>query len=381
MKEWFSIAAVVVLCLALVIGVACGGAEEEEDGVTELKFGIGVPLSGITGAMIGIPAKHAIELAAEKIGVFEVGGEQYRWELIIEDNNLGSAQGGAASATKFIYEDDVDFMHQTMTDAALAAEPLCEKAGVLLDTAGSSVYSFSPDTPSMFQVSFPLHFLYACFFDWVTKEHPEVRRVASVHSETGTGYDQHDAVSAACEYYGLEYMGVTYVAGTTEFYPTATKVLAFDPDLVLSSGGQPGLFEAMWEMGYEGLVNVWYWIEALATTMPWDKAAGRITIDGAHPFGIVWPEVNALRAEYEDRYDVDFGKGPFEAFNILYVYTDALKQAGTVDDLDKIIETLETGTFDSPIGPVSFGGEALNGVGHCLVPSIPIYVALGEDEV
>jgi hypothetical protein len=102
MKKWFSIAAVVVLCLALVIGAACGGGKEKEEGVTELKFGIGLPLSGITGAIVGIPCKHALELAAEKIGVFEVGGGQYRWKVIFEDNHY-SAEGGVSSATKFIY--------------------------------------------------------------------------------------------------------------------------------------------------------------------------------------------------------------------------------------------------------------------------------------
>jgi hypothetical protein len=37
-KKWLSVAAIVALCLALVIGVACGGGEEEE-GVKEVKFG------------------------------------------------------------------------------------------------------------------------------------------------------------------------------------------------------------------------------------------------------------------------------------------------------------------------------------------------------
>jgi hypothetical protein len=56
MKKWVSVTAVVVLCLALMIGVACGGGGEEK-GVKEVKFGFGGPLSGLSGAIIGLPAK------------------------------------------------------------------------------------------------------------------------------------------------------------------------------------------------------------------------------------------------------------------------------------------------------------------------------------
>jgi len=44
--------------------------------------------------------------------------------------------------------------------------------------------------------------------------------------------------------------------------------------------------------------------------------------------------------------------------------TDALKKAGTVDDVDQIIATLETETLDSPVGPVRFGLREVDGLGH-----------------
>ena len=45
--------------------------------------------------------------------------------------------------------------------------------------------------------------------------------------------------------------------------------------------------------------------------------------------------------------------------------------------VEKIIETIETGTFDTMIWPVYFGGEAINGIGHVLVTPQPVYEALG----
>ena len=73
MKKWLSVVAIVVLSLALVIGVACGGGEEEdEEGVKEVKFGVGAPLSGIMGAVLGVPTQQGFELANDYIGEFTV---------------------------------------------------------------------------------------------------------------------------------------------------------------------------------------------------------------------------------------------------------------------------------------------------------------------
>ena len=100
MRRWLSFVAIVLLALVLLIGAACGGGEEEE-GVTELKYGIGLPLTGVYGAAVGLPCKYAYEMSADKIGVFEVAGKQYRWKIVFEEN-MFSIQGGAASATKLI---------------------------------------------------------------------------------------------------------------------------------------------------------------------------------------------------------------------------------------------------------------------------------------
>ena len=56
MKRWLSVAVITFLCLALVIGIACGG-EEQEQGIKEVKLGWGEALSGVLGAVVGIPGK------------------------------------------------------------------------------------------------------------------------------------------------------------------------------------------------------------------------------------------------------------------------------------------------------------------------------------
>jgi ABC-type branched-subunit amino acid transport system substrate-binding protein len=378
MRRWASLAAIVLLGLVLLIGAACGGGgEEEEEGVTELKMGIGVPLSGLYGAVVGLPGKYAFELAAEDIGVFTVAGEQYRWKLIIEDN-LATTAGGIASATKLIFEDNVDFMHHSTASPALAAQPLCQEKGIILTASGVNPVHFTPDKPQFFMTSGAWAVNVTPFFDWLSKEHPEVKRIASAVPDDDNGYALVDAFDACADYYGLEVVAAELApAGTTEYYPIATKIMARDPDLVFSAGA--GFAEIMWEMGYEGLSATWWWLPGYADQAGWDNCRGFL-IFMPHQFGGVWPEAEAMVAKFEERYEVECSAAVFWAMNIMYLWTDVLKQAGTVDDIDKIVETMETGTFDTLVGPLSYGGEVLNGIGHLAIWPSPIYEVVGEYE-
>ena len=374
MKSRLSIAAVVILCLALVMGVACSG-EKEESGAKKLKFGIGLPLTGIYAAFAGLPAKYGFELANDKIGEFTVGGERYRWELIFEDNGLNSA-GGVASTNKFVYDYDVDFVFQSTADPGFAAIPITEELGMILDVAAGGPFDYGPDTPHTFQTLNSWHLGTAPLFDWLTKEHPEVKRVAMAYIEGQLGATIFDAVKGCCDYYGLELDATAHPMATVEYYPIATRIMSYHPDLVI---GIAPMFQVLWEMGYEGLCACYHWTETTWGTVPWDDATGML-IYMPHPIGDLWPEVTALAAEYEETYGSEFTAASLQTLTLLYVYTEVLKQAGTVDDIDKIIETMETGTFDTPVGPIHYGCEALNGLGHVGIWPAPIYEIVGESE-
>ena len=90
----------------------------------------------------------------------------------------------------------------------------------------------------------------------------------------------------------------------------------------------------------------------------------------SNPYGADLPqEVRDFFIELEERYGDEPMHGPYNMATGLFVMTEVLKKAGTVDDVDRIIATLETETLDSPIGPVKFGLEELDGIGHqCLMP-------------
>jgi hypothetical protein len=383
MKKWLSVAAIVVLGLALIIGVACGGGGEEEEGVTEIKFGLGLPLSGIMGSFIGIPSKQAYELLTERIGVFEVSGKQYRWEPIFEDNEGSSAAGGMASTTKFIYTDDVDIVLQSGV-AAMTAQTLCEESGVIIDAGSTTLDAFGPDHPLTIQSGPSIIPQVAAFYDWLSKEHPEVERIVVVSLQDPLAIAFVEAIESNMhEYFGFECEIVSLAGAMAEPYPVATSVMMLDPDLVISSPGV-SILDVMWDMGYEGLAAQYGPIMDLSLfeQLGWDKCKGMIFFYpewyGAEE---VWPEAVACAGEYEARYSVEMPTVAFASCVLLETLTGVLQQAGTVDDTEKIMEAVQSGTpIDTMVGPVYYGGEAFVGVNCLLMWPVAIWEVVGERE-
>ena len=381
MKKWLSVAAIVLLSLALVIGVACGdGGEEAEEGVTELKIGIGEPLTGVYGALVGIPCKHGFSLIAESIGVFEVGGKEYQWKTIFEDNQGGTASGGVASASKLIFEHDVDFMHQTGGGAAMGAQDLCEESGILLDMGCTPFRALGPDYPHTFQAGICIQEQVAAFYDWLAKEHPEVQRIVVVVVDAGIGAAYNEAYESKMhEYFGFEREIIYYSEATVEYYPVATKVMALHPDLVLAN---VQIVDILWDMGYKGLA-------ASATPLMdlkllddagWDDFKGFIWFLPEW-YADVWPEATAFAEAYEDRYGVECGTIGLWPCMDLQILTGALQEAGTVDDIEKIRQAMESGaSFDTLLGPIHFGGEAFVGINLVSMWPVAICQVVGDHE-
>jgi len=369
MKKRLLVTGIIVLSLMLLSGAACTCKGEEAEGVNEVKFGIGLPLTGLMGTIVGWPAKYGFEFAAEKIGEFTVAGESYRWNLIIEDNQWGG-MGGVSTATKFIYEDEVKIMHQAGADAAATAQYICEEAGVLLDVAGAGPDVLGPDKPHIFHTS-PTYVLHTpAFFHWLTSHYPEVKTVAIAMSDDEIGHGIADAAILAAEHFGYDVVSEDYYPPETwEFSHLANKLVRKNPDLVI---GSVLTLAPMKDMGWDGLTAFIGWTSGFGDLAGWDNVQGFL-IYQPNPLGADQPQaVRDFAREFREQYKASFTMAAWYGATVLYVMTEALQKAGTVDDVDKIIEALETETFDTMVGPLSYGGEELDGIGHMLVWPAPI---------
>ena len=364
MKKWLSVVAVMVFCLGLVIGVACGG-EEEEEGVKVVKTGSALPLSGFYGAVVGIPAMHASELAYEKVGEFTVAGQRYRWKAIYEDN-MWTGAGGVAATTKLIYEDGVKFIGQGGADPAGAAQTICEEAGVIMFTAACPPALLGPDKPHTFQTSATFIMDTPVLFQYVAETYPEVKTVAVAFIDNAFGHAMGEAAIDAIPYFGFDLVSVDWVpVGVTELYPLATKLVDINPDLILCD---VTILKPMQEMGYKGKSAYISWADSYGEYVGWENCQG-VMIYMPNPYGAgLTQELRDFFAEIKQRYGDEPSHGPYQVVVVAGLMNQVMQKAGTVDDVDKIMETMWSGEyFDTPLGPMRFGGKELIGINNILL--------------
>ncbi|MCK4721989.1 MAG: ABC transporter substrate-binding protein [Dehalococcoidia bacterium] len=183
------------------------------------------------------------------------------------------------------------------------------------------------------------------------------------------------------EYYGFEREIVWIPDGTTEYFPRATSIMAKDPDCVMTS---VSCLDIMWDMGYDGLAVVGAPLFDLTflDDAGWDDCEGLIFFFPEwYPAAEVWPEAVAFAEQYEIEYGTECGTVAFWGSMVMQALTGALQEAGTVDDLEKIMEAIESGAhIDTMVGPVYFGGEAFTGVNHMLMWPVAIWEVVGEHQ-
>jgi hypothetical protein len=319
---------------------------------------------------------HACELANEKIGEFTVAGETYRWKLILEDN-LMTGSGGVATATKLIFDEGVKLMYQAGTDPAGAAQPICEESGVLMDMGLASPQLFGPDKPHSTQIS-PTFLVHTpVLFKWVTTAYPEVKTLAISLSDNAFGHAVGEAAIDAAPYFGLKVVDVEWVpAGITELYPLATKLVNINPDLIICD---VLTLKPMRELGYKGRTAYISWDVRYGEYMGSENYQGTMVYQ-PNPYGADLPQaVRDFSVEFEQRYGDEFSQGAYYMATILFVMTEVLKKAGTADDVNMIMQTMHTETFDTWIGPVHFAGEELIGISNIMLWPAQVHEIRGEE--
>jgi len=365
-----------MLMLALLLP-ACAAPGPSEAKV--LKLGMSMPLSGPVSS-IGLECKRAGEIAIEEINVaggFVVGTERYEWELIALDDKFNSADA-LSVAHRLIDAEGVKYII-TLADAThLSIQTISEDAGVLTISYPGTKDVTTPDSPLSFRGTATFE-VTPVNYDWFTRNLPEIKTVMNVVTDDKAG-EGVKAVSTACaEAFGLEVLGdVTYSRETTDFAPVVAKIIEADPDIILFPGtGAPLLIKQARELGYEGQMAGANYISPY-----WAAIAGAEAVEGI--FGAYSdsftenapPQIQELEAKFKDRYDVGLIMGGMNTYNVIYVLTEALKKAGTVDT-GKVADVMRTQKFDSPFGgQVQFGGKGI--YGHDCAMMVPIWIGQFE---
>jgi ABC-type branched-subunit amino acid transport system substrate-binding protein len=239
----------VVVCIGLVLMLASmlvlpaqGAAQTKGGKAKTLKIGVLASLSGwFSGydtAQWG-ECQAVAEIWNEKGGL-KIKGEQYKIELLVEDNK-STLDGVTASCNKLIFDDGVKFLAGPAAFFALAATAVCEPAKVL------RVLGYATCQPGEVDAKTPYAFLGKsgtmehgrAALTYMKQLYPNVKKVVFLHPDDGAIPYLNDRVKKMLAGGGIEMLGDTigFNNETEDFSPIAAKVLERKPDAVFVING------------------------------------------------------------------------------------------------------------------------------------------------
>jgi branched-chain amino acid transport system substrate-binding protein len=250
----------ILLALILSISLVAIGCPAEEKEAKELKIGAIMGLSG-PGSESLKPCADGVTLAADWVndnGGLTINGEKYLIKLIGEDCKM-AVDGTTAAVTKLVYDDQVKFMlGLPIPPFKAACSSVTEPNKVLrIDIDG-------PGSPEELNVNTPYTFatimtiaVYGIGFDYFAEAYPEVKTMSLVcPDDPGAIASMADIRKQAAAHGITEVAFETYPSGTTDFYPTLTKVLAAKPDALVQGAGFAAwigsILKQARELGFEG---------------------------------------------------------------------------------------------------------------------------------
>ncbi len=198
-----------------------------------IKIGMGAPLLG-DYSMFGIDISQGVALNLAE----DDGFEGWSYELIAEDTNSGSGEGGAAVANKMVTDPTVvAIAGHIFTDSSAAAMPIYEKAGLpmmspsatnpLLTQKGSQVFNRLAFTDAA-QGAFAADLLFNSL---------GFTKIAVMHDGSGYGQGLADEVKADFESFGGEVVAYEAITpGEADYVAPLSAVAAAEPQAVYFGG-------------------------------------------------------------------------------------------------------------------------------------------------
>jgi ABC-type branched-subunit amino acid transport system substrate-binding protein len=210
------------------------------------------------------------------------------------------------------------------------------------------------------------------FFETIKKMEPQVKSIfyAGVNFTYDIGAE--GLTEAVARSMGFEFDHVFIEFPITDLLGVATAIISKNPDMVLLGGlnaDGPAFIRAMRDLGYEGVMGSVYAFPTIPQLVNAFKGGEEHLLENYYAveehaydsFGeYADPDLQQLVSDY-DRIEPGIPQaGIITAFYTMDILLTAIQKAGTVDDTDKIAETLETIEIPNIMLPgdpiMTFGG-------------------------
>ena len=342
-----------------------------------LKMGAIVPVSG-PAAAFGLGCQRGLEMAAEDVGVFSVGNDKYKIEVVTYDTVYDPAKTVAAM-NRAVYNDNVKYGIIIGAGVHPPILPIIRETGFLdLAFAAAGRQITNAENPTVFRIMASSDQLYQTHLVPIV-EKLGVKRVAFLGPNDELGKNDAKVVKAQLEPLkakGVQFVGDEYYErGGKDFGPALLRLIAQKPDLIETDGSPTGsialIAKQARELGFQGyFLNSTAVLEAKAISDIAGKAGDNIIALR------IWAKPpTELYSQLADRHQKKYGEAApgtlWEAYAAARWVANVIQKSGTLDT-KKVAEALAASTYpEHPFGPASWGGEKTYGAKRQIVLPIP----------
>src|SRR5262245_9335525 len=342
-----------------------------------LKMGAIVPVSG-PAAAFGLGCQRGMELAAEDVGTFTVGGEKYKIDVVTYDTVYDPGKTVAAM-NRAVYNDGVKYGIIIGAGVHPPILPIIRETGFLdLAFAAAGRQITNSENTTVFRIMASSDQLYQTHLVPII-ERLGIKRVAFLGPNDELGKNDGKAVKAQVD--TLKGKGVQFVAdeyyerGAKDFGPALLRLIAHKPDLIETDGSPTGsialIAKQARELGFQGyFLNSTAVLEAKAISDIAGKAGDNIIAlrIWAQPPTQLYTQ---LAERHQKKYSEPAPGTLWESYAAARWVANIIQKTGTFDT-KKVAEALaQSGYPEHPFGAATWGGEKSYGAKRQIVMPIP----------
>ncbi|WP_425437312.1 ABC transporter substrate-binding protein [Melghirimyces profundicolus] len=370
---------------------AGGGKKNEEEAKTEtpevaegekvVNIGYSGPLSG-PAALYGQNVLNGIEMAAKEInnsGGFKVGGQTYKINLVaLDDKYLPNETG--TNAKRLVQEKDTSIVFIPHSGGVLASQVFNEKDEFIIGAYTSEPRIEKQNNALTVGIP-PKYSNYPeMFSEYAMKKFG--KRLAVLPTATQYGKDWTETLVPVWKKMGGEVVYKTEIDFNkeTDFYSTVTNALDKKPDVLFVGGpSEPTalVMKQAKQLGFKGgfMVMDQAKMEEMAKVLGgYDKLNGMIGVKPVRENNE--PGTANFVKTYESKYKKLATSESAFNYQSLYVFVEAMKAAGTVDEPKKIMAGMDEGIKNLPKEKSIYPLEGITQKGGFIWPP---HVAAVED--
>jgi len=354
-----------LLIVAMMVGVLLSLGAPDVQADKTFKIGVIMPLSGQL-SVDGANEANGAKMAAEDInaqGGIKVGGENYKVELIVYDDQAIPKES-AAAMEKLATRDGVKMVIGPFTSSAcLASMPIAAREKIVMSSPNASSEKLTEvGNKWFFRGGMTIKNGMSTQISFIKKLGMNPISYIAANDEWGRNsvaqfkewHDKNNTKVISVDYFDH---------GTTDFYSVLTNIKGKNPKGILAMM-ETKVFAVFLRQAKEICPEIKIIDTAGVMPFVFVKLVPPSISEGVYCYTLGPPlddkSVVHLVKRFRDKYSADPSSYFFSGYDVMMMFADAVKRAGTVDDRDKIREAMTKTDYHGIMGRYNFDAKNNN---------------------